>query len=239
MSASCFLIKQEGGSSRSLSIEVVYVYPMVGDYSSQARAFANSYLSNEPCAEHITTVVCNGGSPNQQAVELFSKFPGIRFIEHDNSGYDIGAFQRASSQSTADMIVFFGTSAYVRRKGWLQRMAQVFASYGQGQYGAMGNRGNFQSVFPHIRTTGFWTTPDLFNSYPTKITKPEQRFPFEHGPHCFTSWVTKKGFNSWVVTYSGIYLWENWDCPNGFHNGSQSELLCGDKITRPPYYHTP
>ncbi len=229
----CFFFKQ------SITIEVVYVYPMIGDYSPAAKEFVQSYVDHEALIEHEMTVVCNGASPTQEAIDLFAKVPNIRFIQHDNSGYDIGAFQKASSVSKADMIVFFGSSAYIKRTGWLNRMAQVFMHYGVGQYGAMGNRGDSLSIFPHIRTTGFWTSPSLFNSYPHKVTKPEQRFPFEHGQNCFTSWVYKQGLENWVVTYSNEYLWENWDCPNGYHNGSQSELLCGDKVTKPPYYHTP
>lgn len=229
-----------GGGNISLKVEVVYVYPMLADYHAYAQTFVDSYLQNDPLIEHQLTVVCNGAQPNDKVKELFSKLPNVMFLVHDNSGYDIGAFQKASSKSLADMIVFFGATSYVKGKGWLLRMAQAFLKLGPAQYGAMGNRGTPQcNVFPHIRTTGFWTAPHLFNAYPAKITRPEQRFPFEHGPNCFTTWLTRRGVSSWVVTHSAEYAWEQWDCPNGFHNGTQSDLLCGDRVTKPPHYHTP
>ena len=92
-----------------MNIEIVYVHPMVGsgDWTGLAEQFVCSYLLNDPMVDHRTTIVCNGGAPTNETKGLFASLPGLKFITHDNSGYDIGGFQRASSESSADLIVFF------------------------------------------------------------------------------------------------------------------------------------
>lgn len=226
-----------------MNIEIVYVRPMVGsgDWEGLAEQFVTSYLLNDPMIEHSTTIVCNGAPPSHDTKGMFASMPGLKFLVGDNRGYDISAFQQASAQSSADMIVFFGASAYVKGCGWLFRMAQAFAKHGEAQYGCMGNRGvPHVNVYPHLRTTGIWCSPKLFNDYPMKVTDPSQRFPFEHGPQCFTMWCKNQGLKNWVVTHSSEWLWDHWDMiPNGFHQGDQSDLLSGDRLCRPPYHHSP
>lgn len=226
-----------------MNIEIVYCHPMVGagDWQGLAEQFVASYLANDPMIEHTTTVVCNGMPPSHDTKGLFASLPGLQFLNHDNSGYDLGAFQKASAQSAADMIVFFGASAYVKGRGWLLRMAQAFCKHGEAQYGCMGNCGvPHVSVYPHLRTTGIWCSPALFNAYPMKARYPQDRYIIEHGPGCLSMWVKGSGLKNWVVTHSGEWLHEHWDMiPNGFHRGDQSDLLSGDRLCRPPYYHIP
>jgi hypothetical protein len=232
----CFLIKEPP----ILKIDVVYVYPMNGNpqWDGYASRFISSYQSAAPCMVHNTIVVCNGGAPTAKEANLFAPLPNLVFLTHDNSGWDIGAFQKASRNSTADMIVFFGSSAYVQGAGWLARMAEPFVKNPEIQYGSMGNRGDMKiKIYPHIRTTGFWMQPALFNSYPHAITTPAQRFPFEHGSNCFTEFLERNGVKSNVVTWRGEYAWENWDVdPTGFNRGDQSSLLSKDRICDYPYY---
>lgn len=223
-----------------MNIAIVYVYPVCtgARYEDYALRFLSEYQKFPPGMEHQSVVVLNGGRASSEIFCLFSPLPNLQFLEHDNSGYDIGAFQMAARSIPCDMIVFFGASTYFTRSGWLIRMATSFQRHGNAQYGAMGNRGdNAVAVWPHIRTTAFWMDPRLMNSYPHIINRPEQRHPFEHGPNCFTSWVKQQGLASWVVTWSSELQWANWDsCPNGFQRGNQSELLAGDHICEPPYY---
>jgi hypothetical protein len=225
--------------SAQLKIDVVYVFPSLDTekYSAYATKYIQSYLRFNAGCEHSHIVVCNGGK-NSQMASLFGRIPNCKFTQHDNSGYDIGAFQFISRQSRADMIVFFGTSAYVRGNGWLYRMSQAFRMQGDNLYGCMGNQGDVpHGIYPHVRTTGFWLSPKLFNEYPFMVNQPEQRYPFEHGPDCLTQWISKKGKKTFVVTWNGEYEFPNWDSiPNGFHRGNQSALLTGDRLTDPPYY---
>lgn len=220
-------------------IEMVYVFPLNSGYDDFAQRFVASYLEHPPGLQHKTTVVCNESPADIETTGLFSLLPNLNLIHHPGKGRDIGAYQFASAASDADLIIFFNSSVYFKRPGWMIRMTTAFQSHGEALYGSMGNRGNIGiGVWPHIRTTGFWCSPGLFNRYPSKITANEQRHPFEHGQNCLTEWVKRQGLGQLVVTWSGVYQWEDWDSPEGFHSGSQRDLLCGDRIAEPPYYHT-
>jgi len=223
-----------------MNIEVVYVCPVEsGDqFVTYGWRFLQSYLENKPGMDHGTTIVCNGASPSNPVYAMFKLMPNCKFFERDNSGYDIGAFQHIAREVPADMMVFFGASSYVRGAGWLLRMIRAFESNPEFQYGSMGNRGNIPvNVWPHIRTTGFWMNPDLMKAYPTIVTRPEQRYEFEHGKNCLTERLKRRGIKSYVVTWHGQYDWANWDDdPNGYHRGNQSSLLSGDRNTDPPYH---
>jgi hypothetical protein len=225
-----------------MKIELVYVYPVGGHYDEYAYRFLESYRANPPGLEHSTTIVCNGGPMSGTMECIFSGLPNCTFFNHDNSGYDIGAYQQVSRRVPCDMMVFFGSSAYLKRPGWMIPMAAAFEKYGPNcLYGSMGNQGNAAcSVFPHIRTTGFWLSPALLNAYPFIINKPEYRYHFEHGQDCLTEWVKKRGGRNFVVGWSGEFEYPYWDSiPNGYHQGDQSAILSGDRVSAPPYYYTP
>lgn len=226
-----------------MKIVIVYIFPPHdGDvHWDYAGRFLMSYQLNPPGLEHESVVIVNGGRPNSQLACMFSPLDDCQLLEHDDSGYDIGGFQKAARTVPADLMVFFGGSAYFTRPGWLARMVQAFERHGNAQYGAMGNRGDARvGVWPHIRTTGFWMKPELMNSYPRQIIHPSQRHPFEHGPECLTSWLTRHGIGSWVVTWTRELEQHRWDDdPNGYQRGNQSSLLVGDRMTEAPYYPSP
>lgn len=222
-----------------MTVDLVYVYPGEA-YLPQALRFIESYHLNPPHVEHNTVIALNCQRDDNCA--LFESMRNVRFHQHDNSGYDIGAFQSASRASTADMIVFLGASAYCRRPGWLLRMANAFNRRGGSHlYGCMGNQGVPQvGVLPHIRTTGFWLAPGLMNRYPHRVSTPGGRYPFEHGPECLTQWVRNQGLRAFVCDWTEEYEYPNWDSiENGFHRGNQSGLLTGDHLSEPPYHPTP
>jgi hypothetical protein len=222
------------------SVTIIYVYPILpGDkYNSYADRFVRSYLACPPGYDHETIVVVNNGKPNPALASRFAGLPNLRMLAHDNSGYDLGAFLKASKQCATDQVVFFGASTYFTRSGWLGRMMEASGKHGLALYGAMGNRGDARyRVWPHIRTTAFWTHPQVFNSYPRPVRKAQERHAFEHGPQNFSGWVAQQGLPVLVVTWSGEFKWENWDDdPEGFQRGRQANILAGDHICEPPYY---
>lgn len=217
-----------------MKISLVYVYSVIAGerYDNYAFRFLESYHANPPGIEHETVVVLNGIKESSACTCLFSPLQHCSFLEHDNSGFDIGAFQHAARECPCDMMLFLGSSTFFTRPGWLIRMATAFQKHGHAQYGATGNRGNpAAGVWPHIRTTAFWMDPKLMNSYPVRVTRPDQRYPFEHHRGCFTDWVTKLGLKSWVITWGRDLLWEDWDSdPQGFHHGNQSSVLARDRV---------
>lgn len=223
---------------------IVYIYPQ-NDGANQrkhdelAARFVGTYHAFPPGITHDTVIVLNKGKLNGTISAMFSGLQGVTFLERDGSAWDIGGYQQAAMTMPTEMMVFFGGSTYIKGAGWLRRMTDVFMLRGAGLYGCMGNRGN-SNVAPHIRTTGFWTSAHLMNSYPVRITSKEMRYGFEHGQNCFTSWVRKQGKPVLVATWDGIYQERDWDSiPNGIHRGNQSALMVGDRLTEPPFFLTP
>lgn len=222
---------------------MTYVFPNFGDehYLNLAVRFLKTYHEFPPGMAHETVVVCNGNPPDEQTAFLFGSLPDLQFLHHDNSGFDCGAYQHAAQSHPSDLMVFFGASTYFKREGWLVRMLEAHLKYGPGLYGSMGNRGVIPlGVYPHIRTTAFWTTTELFNQYPHRIVRAEQRYGFEHGPHCLTSWAYSQRKPVMVVGWSGEYEQGAWDLiPNGFHRGDQSDILAGDRNSDVPFHSCP
>lgn len=215
-------------------IVVVYCYPNLGGLHDElARRFVSAYLQFKPSLGHRLVVVSNGGELNTFGRSLLSSVEH-EVLVHDDSGWDIGAYRKASREVPADLMVFFGGTAFPRGPGWLERMVAAWNKHGNAIYGATGSLGH--NI--HIRTTGFWLEPKLLNEYPHEVTSDrESRYAFEHGKEGLTMWALAKGLKAWMVTWDKEYEWQDWDgIPNGFHKGNQSALLVGDRLTEPPYY---
>lgn len=214
---------------------IVYVYPgdVIPKSVDYAWRFVASYRRFPPGMEHETVVVLNNTRLTQGVRFIFNYLQNVSYLEHDDSGWDIGAYQKASrTYPNADMMVFFGTSVYFKNPNWLEIMAGAFHQYGNGLYGCMGDGGNLTShVYAHIRTTGFWLKPSLFNLYPKRINAAQFRYAFEHGRNCLTSWVRAQGLPTYVVTTRGVYPPKDWNyIPEGYRNGEESALLCADRM---------
>lgn len=210
---------------------VIYCLPVqsLGDFLPQAYRFVASWLECQPLHDCSLFVISNGGEPSSEAQLLFSAIPSFQgFLERGNEGFDIGAFQFAAQNIAGEMHVYFGTNAYFRRAGWLYRMVEAWNSAGPQFYGA------FASLVsrPHIRTTGFWTSPELMNRYPRRVTTLQQRYDAEHRDMNLTDWVETVGHRALMVTWSGLYGRNFWgQVLNAYMSGDQSECLIRDRIS--------
>jgi hypothetical protein len=226
-----------------MRVVVLYILPtdLYGpEHFQRAVTFAESMHAHPAGFGHRLVVVSNGGKPSTEAECLFSPFDA-EFFPRANIAKDIGSFQHAAREIPCDLMVFLGGSTYIRGANWLLRIAESFSKHGEGLYGCMANTGVPQmDVSPHIRTTGFWMPPALLNRYPERVTREDQRYPFEHGPKCLTSWVAEQGLPTLIVTWDGEYPMPLWGkVPGGFHLDSQEGLIVGDRLSRPPYHFCP
>lgn len=231
---------------RMPKIVLVYVYPNGSNngYRDKAIQFADSYCANPPGFDHETLVVCNGAPANDDTRGLFYGLAKPSFIHHDNSGWDIGAYQAAVKAVPCDLMLFCGAHAYFRRPGWLLRIWEVYEAHGPALYGATGNQGNGgHGVEPHVRTTGFWCPPRLMQQYPYKVTQVGgggERYMMEHGRNCLSNFAKSQNYPRLIVGWNDVKPLEQCDSmPNGFHNGDQSNVLIGDRLTAPPYHSHP
>jgi GT2 family glycosyltransferase len=229
-----------------VKIDAVYVH-LVGNPESEAlaRRFVDSVNKCPPGQDLNWIIACNSPAGNQLSSEMksvFSQLGRVSYFPHDNSGWDIGAFQAYARTSVADLCLFFGASAYCRQQNWAHFITESFRIGGpESLFGTCGNLGDPNTrVSPHIRTTGFWCSPKIINDYPHITKTKEQRYPFEHGPNCLTLWCWSQGYQVYLVTTDSVLAYPDWDNPpNGFHRGDQRELIFGDRITEPPYYSHP
>lgn len=227
-------------------IAVVYIYPLAGaqGFREKAAHFVDTYHRHPPGIDHETIIVSNGARTSDGVAGFFSTLPNVKVMDHDNSGWDIGGFQLAARTIPCDLMVFFGAHTYFRREGWLARMLEVYLEYGVTLYGATGNQGNIGvGVYPHVRTTAFWCPPSLLNDYPYRVTQTGgggQRYDMEHSKNCLSMWVKSIGLQPYIVGFDSILPLEKCDSmPNGYHKNNQENVLVGDRMTMPPYYHCP
>jgi hypothetical protein len=225
-----------------MKIALVYIYPENGHngHIEKALKFMETYHKYPPLGIHDTVVVCNGGPADNETRFLFSSMPGLTLIEHDDSGWDIGGFQKAAQSYSCDLMIFCGGSSYFKRAGWMIRIVQSFQTKGDTLFGSTGNTGDMNhNVYPHIRTTGFWCNPTLMNRYPIRVTQRGthgQRYEFEHGFNSITNFVVRNNLIPWVVSWEGEYTVQGSNMiPNGFRNGDQSNILIGDRLTAWPF----
>lgn len=225
---------------------LVYIFAIGGaeGYRAKAIQFVESYHRCPPGSNHETLIVCNGVPAGEDAKSIFGSLPGLSFLNRDDSGWDIGGYQEAAKTIVCDLMIFCGGHTYFRKPGWLIRIWEVFQEKGNTLYGATGHQGNLAvNVHPHVRTTGFWCHPSLLAQYPYLVTQKGgggQRYDMEHGHDCLSNWVRRAGLIPWIVGWdSALPLMECDSMPNGYHQGDQSNVLIGDRLTQAPFHHCP
>ena len=230
-----------------MKVAVVYCWPPGDAHYQWGRRFLLTYRQFPAMAEHDLILLTD---PGTNLTEIAS-IPNCSIFRSEAPGLDISRYQSFCAQSEHDMVFFCGGSTYCRYGGWLNLAVSAFDRLGRDNlYGAMGYTGSlaarlypqirFIQVAPHVRSTGFWCAPGLMNLYPGRVTRPNQRFPFEHGRNCFTGWVLAQGRRVYVVDGAGEHEYPNWnDSPQGYLKGEQKDLIIGDRRTEPSYYPFP
>lgn len=207
-----------------MKITILYVFPVLPQYFDYAARFVTTVLEHPAGVDFDILVVSNGGPPRGDMKALFSPFK-TKWIEHDNSGLDIGAMKAAVNHLDCDMVFVCGANCYVRREGWLARIASVWNRKGPGMYGTLAS---FE-IRPHINTTGFACPPSLlkeyFEKFPTIQTRAD-RYHFEHGHSAMHIMAARKGLPVRLVTWDGTWEKPHWRTPeNIYRRGDQSNCL--------------
>lgn len=207
------------------SIVVVYIYlPNDPEHVSLANRFVTQYLKCPAGVPHRVIVVNQGGYPSPEMKAQFAKLPNLSYYNHDDSGWDIGAFIAVSRVVTEDVIACFGGTGFVQHPNWLKRMVEVWKKHGPGFYGSNSS----YEITPHLSTSGFWCSPQLLAEYPTRVRTKEDRYAFEHARagKCFWRQCEAKGVKVMLATWDGEYEWRDWRKPaNIFRRGNQSNCI--------------
>jgi hypothetical protein len=144
------------------------------------------------------------------------------WFTHDDSGWDIGAYQAVANTLNCDFMVGFGGPTHFRRAGWLKRMREVWQQCGDGLYGCLAS----YERHPHIITNGFWCNPDLIRKYPKRVITYDERAEFESSDKSLTYLAVSLGLPVRLVTWDGIYGIPDFrKAPNIFRRGDQSNCM--------------
>lgn len=191
-----------------MKVAIGYVYPLVQarTYYASAQRFAQTYQRFPADYPHELHILANGHEPTRNEL---APFAGVTAQIHpyDNTGWDIGAFQRFAESADCDLLVCFGAKCHFHRSGWLAAMVDAVCEHGAGLFGCTAYVGHLT----HVRTTSFWFPPQLLRSYPAYIgTSRSSRYEFEHGKTSFTHHVLGLGFPVVMATWGGSYLYPDW-----------------------------
>lgn len=211
-----------------MKVVVTYCFPVFRGrtFFPAAARFAETYLKFPGQAEHELVIIANGGNPTPNQMQPFGRIPH-KLMVHDNTGWDIGAYQRAAEKIGCDLLVCLGSFAHFHRAGWLERMVEAWLLEGPGLYGCAA----YLAPNWHVRTTLFWCPPLLLNSYPDYVgSSRASRYEFEHGNHSFTRHCLQAGFPCVMVTWKGIYPFDTWQ-----DNGPDHETI----LVRDQHLHDP
>lgn len=210
-----------------MKVGICYVCPVVNwpQFKPSVQRFIATSSEFAPEYPHELHVMCNGGKPDQEMVNLFAGRSPI-FHEHDNMGWDIGAYRRVVGEVDCDYMLFLNTHAHFRRAGWLRRLVEAVEKFGPGLYGTSAS----MEIYPHIRTTTFMCQPKLVQSWVGKIVLPGDRHQFEVGPRSLTVLARQLGGETILVTWDGFYRQDDWrKAPNIYRRGDQSNCLIYDR----------
>lgn len=208
-----------------MNVAVVYCYPVVAgrEYFPRAKRFAETYRQFPARAEHTLYLGLNGQVMGPNQLTPFQHLPH-QVIHHDNSGWDIGLYQKAADHIPCDLLVCLGGYTHFHYAGWLEKMIEAYLNHGPALYGCWG----MPHPSVHIRTTAFWLPRELLQSYPDFIGSDRRgRYAFEHGPKSMTAHVREHGFEVWMVTRNGCFLPAQW---KEIHFGLNESLVC-DQFT--------
>ena len=190
-----------------MKVAVAYVWPMVQvrKYFPAAKLFSDTYRQFPAGYPHELHVLCNAREPSKNESLIFDGL-GAAVHVYDNTGWDIGAFQRFGDVTDTDLLVCFGAHVNFHRAGWLNVIVDAYLDNGPGLYGCAG----YLTPNWHVRTTAFWMPPELLRSYPAYIGSGRQsRYAFEHGAISFTRHVLGLGFPCRVVTWNGCFPFDS------------------------------
>lgn len=210
-----------------MTVAVVYVCPTVerNTYLPYAKRFAQTWHEHPPGYDHKLYIMVNGGDWPDSFSKEFVDIPH-HYEFHDNVGWDVGAFQRASHVIPCDLLVCLGAHICFNHDDWLKTIAASYMEHGPGLYGPWG------ALYPtvHVRTTAFWCPPELLASYPFYVQSDRRsRYQFEHGKESFTAWTKEAGFPFFMVTTRGVWEVNDWET---FMPSAEESLLL-DRQHRP------
>lgn len=239
-------MKMRPASWSEKSLAVVYLARGAdADHPLRFDRFLKSYRRFAAGAEHDLFVIYKGFR-NQTDLDaaraLLSSLQHTPIHTNDDA-FDLGAYAEALPQIGHDRICFLNTNSEIRCEGWLGKLA---VNLDQPRVGAVSATGSFESLssldsrfprFPnvHFRSNAFMLDREVAFALLSnlKIADKIDAYFAESGPHGFTRKIFEMGRMAVVVGCNGRgYHPATWHLSETFRQGTQSNLLVHDNVTR-------
>jgi hypothetical protein len=204
------------------AVVVVYIAvqtnPLFVHYAVQ---FTSTYRQFAGGAKHRLIVCCNGGALKPKMKAIFDGIDCDFLVRPHDEGWDVSAYQDVARHEVCELLVCFGESVRFHRAGWLQRLVDNAAEYGEGMYGCLSSH----AVSAHLNTTAFAVSPRFLKQYPS-VRNNKERYEFEHGTTAMWRQIKASGCATRLVTWDGCWGPGDWRQPeNILWRGTQENCL--------------
>jgi hypothetical protein len=196
-------------------------------------------------ADHALFVIFKGFKDDDQLRAGRETFSGLDYspVYTGDDTFDIGAYVDAARQISSDTICCLNTNSEIVSTGWLGKLA---INLDQPLVGIVGATGSFETNrgadhrfpgFPnvHVRSNAFMMQRELMISILAKfaISNKIDAWLAESGPASLTRRVFDMGLSALIVGADGRgYSPAYWASSHTFRQGTQSNLLVHDNVTR-------
>lgn len=204
---------------------ILYIAVANGERTSHyCTRFVATWHEFPPLSDCDLLVACNGGPLPTELRIMFASLNAKFWPRANDGGKDISTYIEAAKTVAKDydMILCLGESVHFFREGWLKRLVEARARWGEGMYGIYGSH----VVRAHFQTTAFFVTPRLLAEYPLPVTDKQSRYAFEHGERSLWRRLHARGQAVKLATWDGCYDPKFWRTPaNVLWKGDQSNCL--------------
>jgi hypothetical protein len=214
-------------------------------WAASADRFLASYKTHAAGCPHVPHVMLKGFSDEAELTSAERRFRSEGFLTHrlDDDGFDITAYARWAQVIDGAYICLFNTHSELLAGNWLRKFILNLLYNDASMVSATGSFESLRSLssqfppFPniHLRSNGICLERTLFLDCTknVKIIAKMDAFRFESGPQSITRRILKGGGRVAVVGKDGrAYSPRWWPFSQTFRQGTQTNLLVGDNVTR-------
>jgi hypothetical protein len=211
------------------------------DHLARTRRFLHSYRRFKMGEDHDLMIIFKGFRDADHLAETRALFQPLQhqpLFTADDS-FDLGAYYEAAQQIPHERLCFLNSSSEIISDHWLSKLA---ANFTVPRVGLVGATASFESLpgfpdfpNPHVRSNAFMIGRQLFLELISrfKLTTKWSAYSVESGPLSLTQQIFERGMSALVVGLDGRgYTPGWWPHSQTFRQGSQSNLLIHDNVTR-------
>jgi hypothetical protein len=232
-----------GGASDGPERPAVIYLARGADRNSSAlfRRFMYSYRRHRAGVPHDLFIIFKGFEDARHLAEGRGIFRSVDYqpLFTSDDSFDLGAYLDAARMLQHGTVCFLNSHSEIVDSGWLSKLSANFSAPYVGLVGATGSYESLPTFpsfpNPHIRSNVFMIDRRLFLGLfdGVQLTSKKAALLFESGQNSMTQQVFERGLTAQIVGRDGRgYTPAWWPHSQTFRQGSQSNLLVHDNVTR-------